>query len=77
MAQGAALRGTPWLSEHTELLKAWAETRTDGQIAQMTGHSTVTVRVRRNALGLGHPKRQGMNWTRLQWLQHDAAGGWT
>lgn len=46
------MNGRPWLKEHTDMLLALYATHHDHEIAERTGHATVTVFYRRRDMGL-------------------------
>ena len=67
------MRGAPWTESHTATLHKLAGRVPDAEIGRITGHCAETVARYRRAFGLkAHAPRA--NWTRRDWLLHDAAG---
>jgi len=65
--------GRPWTEEHTAILRRDGGRVPDAKIAEATGHSVITVRKRRDAMGIpGCVARS--KWSRRDWLLHSAAG---
>ncbi len=54
-----------WTKEDTETLQNMAGKYTDEEIGRVTGHATITVRVRRTNLGLSPCRRK--DWTKRTW----------
>ncbi len=67
------MRGRTWTESHTATLHRLAGRVPDRDIGKLTGHCAETVARHRRWLGLkAHATRA--NWTRRDWLLHDAAG---
>lgn len=68
------MRGSPWLPSHTATLERMAG-RPDREIAEATGHAEITVRKRREALGMkAYIGRPRPSWSRRDLLLNGAAG---
>ena len=59
------MNGKHWSQSDTETLQCMAGKYTDEEIARVTGHATITVRTRRNHLGLPPCRRK--DWTKRRW----------
>jgi hypothetical protein len=68
------MNGTKWLPAHTAILERMAG-RPDAEIAKATGHALITIRKRREAMGVkAYVGRPRPAWSRRDFLLNSAAG---
>lgn len=63
-----------WTAECSEILAREAGRISDAEIGHMTGHAAITIRKRREALGLPAYTHQRRAWSRRDWLLNTISG---